>query len=80
MLNWALLQALEGLTVERTEAWGKWLNDYRSQLKAEGRSDEERRREQDSANPCYVPRNQIMQEVIKDAEAGNFEGVRHACL
>ena len=78
MLSWASLQALEGLTVERTEAWGKWLDEYRSQLKAEGRSDEERRREQDSVNPCYVPRNQVMQEVIKDAEAGNFEGVRHA--
>ena len=78
MLSWASLQALEGLTVERTEAWGEWLDDYRFQLRAEGLSDEERRREQDSVNPCYVPRNQVMQEVIKDAEAGNFEGVRHA--
>ncbi|CAL5218909.1 g654 [Coccomyxa viridis] len=70
-----LEQALEGLTVDRYKAWGKWLDEYRSHLKAEGRSDEERRREQDAVNPCYVPRNQVMQEVIKDAEAGNDEGV-----
>ena len=74
--QWPNLQALEGLTVERHAAWGKWLDEYRSQIRSEGRSDEERRREQDSVNPCYVPRNQVMQEVIKDAEAGNFEGVR----
>ena len=61
--------------MDRYKAWGKWLDEYRSQLKAEGRSDEERRREQDAVNPCYVPRNQVMQEVIKDAEAGNYEGV-----
>ena len=66
--------------MERHKAWGKWLDEYRTQLKAEGRSDEERRREQDSVNPCYVPRNQVMQEVIKDAEAGNYEGVSAPCL
>lgn len=70
------LQALEGLSVERKEAWGNWLDEYRSQLKAEGRTDKERRQEQDSVNPCYVPRNQVMQEVIREAEAGNYQEVR----
>ena len=73
------MQALEGLSVERTQAWGKWLDEYRCQLKAEGRSEEERQREQSSVNPCYVPRNQVMQEVIREAEAGNFDGVRQLC-
>ena len=66
--------------MERTQAWGKWLDEYRSQLKAEGSSEEERRQEQNSANPCYVPRNQVMQEVIREAEAGNFDGVRQPCV
>ena len=69
------LQALEGLPAERQEAWGKWLDEYRAQLRAEGRSAEERQREQNCANPCYVPRNQVMQEAIREAEAGNFQEV-----
>ena len=72
--NWPL-QALEGLPAEREDAWGKWLAEYRAQLKAEGRSAEERQREQNSANPCYVPRNQVMQEAIREAEAGSFQEV-----
>ena len=81
-ISWSLeltpgwrLQALEGLPADRREAWGKWLDEYRAQLRAEGRSAEERQREQNSANPCYVPRNQVMQEAIGEAEAGNFQEV-----
>ena len=36
----------------------------------------ERRALQDSANPCYIPRNALMQDAIKAAEAGSFEEVR----
>ncbi|CAK0779519.1 hypothetical protein CVIRNUC_004792 [Coccomyxa viridis] len=72
----ALDEALEGLPAERQGAWGKWLDEYRAQLRAEGRSAEERQREQNSANPCYVPRNQVMQEAIREAEAGNFQEVK----
>ena len=74
MPDWQL-QALEGLPAERQEAWGKWLDEYRAQLKAEGRGMEERQQEQNSANPCYVPRNQVMQGAIREAEAGNFQEV-----
>ena len=31
-------------------------------------------------NPCYVPRNQVMQEAIREAEAGNFEEVSARCV
>jgi hypothetical protein len=64
----------------RKEAWGSWLDQYREQLRAEGRSDEERRQEQNAVNPCYVARNQVMQEAIREAEAGNFEEVSARCV
>ena len=69
------MQALEGLPAARKEAWGSWLDQYREQLIAEGRCNEERQQEQNAVNPCYVARNQVMQEAIKEAEAGNFEEV-----
>jgi uncharacterized protein YdiU (UPF0061 family) len=68
-------QALEDLTEERRKAWGSWLDGYRAALRAEGRPDAERRAGQDAVNPCYVPRNQIMQAAIAEAEAGRFEEV-----
>ena len=69
-------QALEDLSEDRREAWGAWLDTYRERLRAEGRSDAERRAGQDAVNPCYVARNQLMQTAIKDAEAGDYDEVR----
>ena len=48
--------------------WAEWVAKYRAALRAEGRSWEERRREQDSANPMYIPRNWLAQVAIEAAE------------
>lgn len=40
-----------------------------------GRSEAARRADQDSVNPCYVPRNQLMQTAIARAEAGDYDEV-----
>ncbi|CAL8469913.1 g9455 [Coccomyxa elongata] len=68
-----LKQALEELSEERQEAWGAWLDQLRAAIKAEGRPEAERRADQDSVNPCYVPRNQLMQTAIARAEAGDYD-------
>ncbi len=68
-------QALEGLSEERQGAWGAWLDQLRAAIKAEGRPEAERRADQDSVNPCYVPRNQLMQTAIARAEAGDYDEV-----
>ena len=70
-------QAIGGqLSDERQKAWEAFLGGYRAQLKQEGLSDAERRKAMDAVNPLYIPRNQVMQEVIKSAEAGDFGPVR----
>ncbi len=74
---------MEELSEERREAWGAWLDQLRAAIKAEGRPEAERRADQDSVNPCYVPRNQLMQTAIKRAEAGDYDEVSAhviACL
>jgi len=71
-----LWQALGQLEPERAAEWGAFLDAYRSRLREEGMPLAERRALQDSANPCYIPRNALMQDAIKAAEAGSFEEVR----
>lgn len=60
------------LTPERQQAWKQWLGQYKAALKAEGQSHEQRKQTQDSANPCYIPRNHLLQKAIEQAEAGDF--------
>ncbi|KAK9915711.1 hypothetical protein WJX75_003009 [Coccomyxa subellipsoidea] len=71
-----LEEALEDLTEERRAAWGKWLDDLRAAHRAEGRSEAARWADQDSVNPCYVPRNQLMQTAIARAEAGDYDELK----
>lgn len=66
---------MEELSEERQEAWGAWLDQLRAAIKAEGRPEAERRADQDSVNPCYVPRNQLMQSAIARAETGDYDEV-----
>ena len=63
------------LTPERQQAWKQWLTQYKAALKAEGQSHEQRKQLQDSANPCYIPRNHLLQKAIEQAEAGDFSEV-----
>lgn len=63
------------LTPERQQAWKLWLGQYKAALKAEGQSHEQRKQLQDSANPCYIPRNHLLQKAIEQAEAGDFSEV-----
>lgn len=69
-------QALEDLSEERRSAWGEWLDGLRAAHRAEGRPEAARRADQDDVNPCYVPRNQLMQVAIARAEAGDYDEVR----
>ena len=69
-------QALEDLSEERRSAWGEWLDGLRAAHRAEGRPEAARRADQDDVNPCYVPRNQLMQIAIARAEAGDYDEVR----
>ena len=72
----AIRQAVGGeLSAERKAAWAAWAADWRRQLQAEGRSDEERQAAQNAVNPAYIPRNHVMQTAIAAAEKGNSSEV-----
>ena len=68
------------LSPERQQAWKEWLGEYKAALKAEGQSNEQRIRMQNSANPCYIPRNHLLQKAIEQAEEGEFSEVRTLLL
>jgi uncharacterized protein YdiU (UPF0061 family) len=71
-----LLQAVGGeLSAERRTAWAAWAADWRRQLQAEGRPDDERQAAQNAVNPAYIPRNHVMQTAIAAAEKGNSSEV-----
>ena len=63
------------LSAEREAVWKGWLKDYREALKAQQLSEPERKKLQNSVNPCYIPRNHLLQEVIVEAEKGNYQKV-----
>lgn len=65
----------EELTGERQQAWQDWLQQYKAVLRGEGQSDELRIQLQNSANPCYIPRNHLLQVCIDQAEKGDFTEV-----
>ncbi len=48
-----------------------WLGAYRERVRAEGIDDAERTVRMNAANPLYVPRNYVVQEVIDKVTAGN---------
>ena len=60
---------------DRRAAWGQWLAQYRARLREQGLPDTERRCSQDAVNPCYVPRNHLMQSAILAAEQQDFNEV-----
>lgn len=48
-----------------------WLAAYAARVRAEQLSEDERRARMDAVNPCYVPRNYLVQEVIEATERGD---------
>ena len=70
----------EELTEERQQAWQDWLQQYKAVLRGEGQSDEQRIQLQNSANPCYIPRNHLLQVCIDQAEEGDFTEVGSCIL
>lgn len=75
---WLVMQAVgQTLSAERQESWKQWLRQYRTVLKSEGQSNEQRMQQQNSANPCYIPRNHLLQKAIEKAEAHDFSEVQY---
>ncbi len=64
----------ERLQAERA-ALEAWLLRYRARLARDGRSELDRRRCMDAANPWFVPRNWLLQLAIERAEQGDPGGV-----
>ncbi|MHC1480401.1 protein adenylyltransferase SelO [Frateuria aurantia] len=52
-----------------------WLERYRQRLTAEDRPQAMRWQAMQRSNPCYVPRNYLVQQVIEQAEAGDPSGI-----
>ena len=52
-----------------------WLARYRQRLADETRPQAARWQAMQQANPCYIPRNYLVQQVIEQAEAGDPSGI-----
>ena len=50
-----------------------WTDSWRQRLETEGRSLVEVADEMDRANPIYIPRNHLVEEVLASATAGDME-------
>jgi len=59
---------LTAVHLARTRAW---LARYAARARVEQLDDAERRSRMDAVNPCYVPRNYLVQEVIEATERGD---------
>ena len=71
------MQAIgQDLPEERQKSWKQWLGQYKTVLKSEGQSNEQRIQQQNSANPCYIPRNHLLQKAIEKAEDRDFSEVQ----
>ncbi len=70
-----ILQAVAEQTYESKATWQAWLSQYRAQLRAESRPEAERVSEMNAANPCYVPRNHLLQICIDAAQKGDYSEV-----
>eukprot|EP00897_Mesotaenium_endlicherianum_P007828 jgi/Mesen1/7073/ME000369S06402 len=64
------------LPEDRRKAWTDWLHSYIAQLNQEGVADAERKDTMDAVNPCYIPRNYLLQTAIEAAEKGDYSEVK----
>lgn len=58
-----------------TSLWKEWLFEYKKRLEIETMSSQERLNKMKIVNPRFILKNYILQNVIKEAEKGNFEDV-----
>ncbi|WP_404361723.1 YdiU family protein [Marinobacter sp.] len=63
------------LFVDRKVA-DEWLEGYQKRLERESRPDTEREAAMCAVNPKYILRNYLAQQVIQDAQTGNYEPFR----
>ncbi|MCW8933591.1 MAG: YdiU family protein [Gammaproteobacteria bacterium] len=56
---------------DKTESIEAWLGRWRLRLSEETTTDEERQLNMQSVNPVYIPRNHLIEEVIRAAEDNN---------
>jgi serine/tyrosine/threonine adenylyltransferase len=54
------------------QEWVEWLNRWKIVLEGAGVLDAERQEMQRNVNPCYVPRQHLLQAAIEAAEAGDY--------
>jgi uncharacterized protein YdiU (UPF0061 family) len=54
-----------------------WLELYCQTVKSWNIDDQTRRNRMQRVNPCYIPRNYLLQEIIVSAEEGDFEPLRN---
>jgi uncharacterized protein YdiU (UPF0061 family) len=57
------------------QGWVRWLRRWSARLAEDGRSDDERIAQMNAANPRYVLRNYLAQQVIEQAQAGDPSGI-----
>jgi len=63
--------APDAITAVQDARLRDWIARYAARLAVEGVDPAERRRRMDAVNPCYVPRNYLVQEVIAATERGD---------
>jgi uncharacterized protein YdiU (UPF0061 family) len=63
--------AADAITAVQGASIRGWLERYAARVAAEGISEPERRARMDAVNPCYVPRNYLVQEVIEATARGD---------
>jgi uncharacterized protein YdiU (UPF0061 family) len=55
------------------ELWGSWLSDYQTRATSTPSDLATRIAQMKRANPCYIPRQHLLEEVIEAAENGNTQ-------
>jgi uncharacterized protein YdiU (UPF0061 family) len=54
------------------QEWVEWLNKWRTAVQAEKIPEDERQASQRAVNPCYIPRQHLLQFAIDAATAGDY--------
>lgn len=75
----AAVYAEQSLDAALTARWEAWLRHLQGRINAERLEPEERRARMERVNPCYLPRNYLVQQVIESASAADLAPL-HALL
>ena len=55
------------------QEWLAWLNAWRAAVQAQNWSEAERQAAQCAVNPCYIPRQHLLQKAINAANEGDYD-------